>query len=113
MTLPGVSLRPSAIEDLSEIFAFLSKSSLPRANEFALAARQTMLQLVESPFLGAPRDYGDVDARLRSVRLWPVAGFRAYAIIYRPLVSQNGIDVLCVLHSSRDATVRLRASLEE
>jgi plasmid stabilization system protein ParE len=43
---------------------------------------------------------------LRGIRTWRVPGFKKYLIIYRPI--NEAIEVLAVLHGSRNLRARLR-----
>lgn len=103
--IPGVILKPAAQSDLGEILLYLAQNNPQSAARFANSVLQTFQQLAEMPHLGSPRYYDD--AHLRDVRQWPVQNFKNYLIFYRPFASSNGIEVLRVLHSSRDATAHL------
>jgi len=59
--------------------------------------------LLKLPEIGAPRHYG----RIEGLRMWRVRRFDKHLIFYRPVA--NGIEVIRVLHSSRD----LAAVLDE
>lgn len=98
--LPGLILLPPARADLRDIFLFLAESSEPRARALAAAVEETFEQLVAMPHLGSPRDFED--ARLHGIRQWPVRGFKNYLTFYRPFASRNGIEIVRVLHASRD-----------
>lgn len=110
-SLPGLILLPPAKADLREIFLYLGSHSEQRAQKFLLAAETTFEQLIEMPFLGAPRQF--LHPRLHSLRQWPIQGFKNYLIIYRPFASANGLEVLRVLHASRDITAHLEADLDD
>ena len=77
----------------------------PNAPGVSRRVEATIKQLVEQPYLGSPRDYDD--PRLHNLRQWPVQDFKNYLIFYRPFASSNSIEVLRVLHSSRDANAQL------
>jgi len=109
--LPGLILLPPARADLEQTFLYLARNSEARAVAFVAAVETTLTQLVEMPHLGAPRDFGH--PQLRSLRQWPVQGFKNYLIFYRPFASSNGVEVLRVLHASRDAAAHLAADDEE
>ncbi len=52
--------------------------------------------LADMPGMGAPREHGG----LKGLRMWPVRGFERHLIFYRPI--EDGIEVIRVLHASRD-----------
>ena len=111
--LPGVMLRPEAIEDLRANVTFLNKTSTQGAARFLDSTQKTLLQLVDAPFIGSPRDLTGIDQRLHSLRAWPVGDFKQYLIYYRAFASGNGIEVWGVVHSSRDIVSHLLDALEE
>ncbi len=102
---PGLIVRPAAIADLRDTFLYLGQNSIERARNFVSAAEETFEQLVAMPHLGAPRKLPD--SGFHNLRQWPVKGFKNYLIFYRPFASSNGIEVLRVLHGSRDLVAHL------
>lgn len=95
-----VRKRPQALQDLVDIPAYLAEES---GNDelgwrFLDAAEEALRHLAEMPGLGATRQYADPD--LAGVRMWRVAGFPNQLIFYREV--EGGIDVIRVLHGSRD-----------
>lgn len=110
---PAIILRPATRRDLEAIFAALSAQNLRRATHFLTAAQQTLLQLGELPHIGSPLDWARYDQRLHSLRRWPISNFRFYQIIYRPLISNDGVVVFRVLHSAQDGPTRTIETLED
>lgn len=98
--LPGLLLLPQAKSDLRETFLYLARNSEARAYAFAAAVEATFEQLAAMPHLGAPRDFAH--AQLRGIRQWPVRGFKNYLIFYRPFASRNGVEIIRILHATRD-----------
>ena len=102
-----VSKRPQAVQDLVDIAAYLAEES---GNDelgwrFLDAAEEALRHLVEMSGLGVARQHVDPD--LAGVRMWRVAGFPNQLIFYREL--ESGIDVIRVLHGSRDIDAILGA----
>lgn len=64
---------PSARQHLRRVAEFLGQQNPARAMKFLEAARSTMLELADAPFLGSPRPQDD--PRLHFIRRWPVKGF--------------------------------------
>ena len=62
------------------------------------AVRATEALILESPGLGAPRDFGG--ERLKGLRMHPVQGFRRWLVFY--LERPGGIEILRLLHGARD-----------
>lgn len=110
-SLPGLILLPVAKADLREIFLYLGRNSEPRAQKFAESAGQTFEQLIELPNIGSPRFFSH--PQLHGLRQWPIQNFRDYLIFYRPFASANGLEVLRVLHASRDIQTHLESTLDE
>lgn len=99
-------IREAARSDLRDTLLYIGTRDPSRALQFAQAFGRTVENLVAMPNLGSPREMED--GRLRGLRVWPVAGFKAYLLFYKPLLapseqgSNNGIEVVRVLHHSRD-----------
>ena len=95
---PSITIRPLAQADLAEQRDYLENTNPQVAERYLQAVEQTFNQLAQLPGLGAPREYGKPN--LSGMRMRPVKGFERYLIFYLP--NDNGIDVVRVLHSSRD-----------
>lgn len=98
--IPGVILRDEAAQDVRETFIYLSGNSVSRARKFVEAVYLTFENLVAMPHMGSPRSVAG--AHLRGLRVWPVKDFNAYLLFYRPLASNDGVEIIRVLHHSRD-----------
>ena len=108
--LPGLILQPAAKADLRATFLYLGQTSEVRAQKFALAVEATFANWVEMPHLGSPRQFSH--PRLHGLRQWPVKDFKNYLIFYRAFASGDGLEVLRMLHTSRDSAAHLEATLE-
>jgi len=100
---------PQAIQDLSDIAVYLAEQSGCRdlAFRFLDAAESSFEDLAAMPEMGTARQY-DAPA-LADVRMWRVSGFDNYLIFYR--WTENGIEIIRVLHSKRDIEALFRAWL--
>lgn len=87
-----VTLRPQALEDLAEIFAYIYQGSPQHAESFAELVRTNLERLARRPRLGRLRPELMPDVRSLTVG--------HYVIFYLPRV--RGIEVVRVLHGSRD-----------
>jgi plasmid stabilization system protein ParE len=101
---PRVILRRAVPDDLSSILDYLGARSPAAADRFIDAVQSALNKLTQFPEAGSLKQFRD--ARLRGVRTWRVPGFKKYLIIYRPI--DIGIEVLAVLHGSRNLRARLR-----
>ena len=90
--MPSILLRPRAKADLGEIWGYIADDSETRADAFIVAIEQKLRLLARQPSMGRKREI--LAAGLRS---FPVG---RYVIFYRSI--QDGIDVIRVLHGSRD-----------
>lgn len=89
----------TAIQDLDDLAKFIQRESPQAAIRFLSAAEATFQCLAAMPELGQRQSFGKKE--LADVRVWQVREFENYLIFYKP--SERGIDVLRVLHASRDA----------
>lgn len=92
MTVSTVRYAIPAIEDISEIAAYISKDNPAMADSFIGRLKEKCRSIAEAPHMGRQReDYGE------GVRSFP---FGSYVIFYRPAAS--GIVVARVLHGARN-----------
>jgi toxin ParE1/3/4 len=100
----------AALRDLDENADYLQSQSGPeRAIRFLRAAEATFQRLATLPNMGTAFDPGD--PRFAGVRYCPVSRFKSYVVFYRPL--PDGIEVLRVLHGSRDLEGILTSDLDD
>jgi toxin ParE1/3/4 len=104
MATARVILRRAVPDDLAAILDYLGARSPAAADRFADAVQLALAKLAELPAAGSLKQFRDV--RLRGIRTWRVPGFKKYLIIYRPI--NEAIEVLAVLHGSRNLRARLR-----
>jgi toxin ParE1/3/4 len=90
--MPSVVIRPKALEDLAEIWAYISEDSLRHADALAAAIDREIRALARRPLIGRARP--ELFADLRSLP------FGRYVIFYLP--RKRGIEFVRVLHGARD-----------
>jgi toxin ParE1/3/4 len=94
-----VLCRPRARQDLIDIFRYLARDrGIQIAHRFFVQVESTLQRLADIPGLGAP--YEAENPAFPRIRFLSVNRFRKYLIFYIPIT--GGIDVVRVLHGSRD-----------
>jgi toxin ParE1/3/4 len=93
--VPTIVIRPQALADLAEIWAYIAEDSAIHADAFAARIDRKFHALARRPGIGRARP--ELDKDLRSF----VVG--QHVIFYLPI--SNGIEVIRVLHSARDIDV--------
>src|SRR5438874_634587 len=93
MSLP-VILRPDAKADVQEIFIYLENVSPGLGKKFLKRLRE-LLERIES----IPEQYGAVWQDVRAARL------RKFRFVIYYVATSHTIEVLAVLHGSRDSSV--------
>lgn len=96
---------PQARRDLLELARYIARDDMDAALRLLDAAEADMTQLSQMPELGPMRKFSH--PLLVDVRSWIIRGFPNHLIFYRPIsedgqTSGGGIEVLRVLHGSRD-----------
>ncbi len=109
--MTGVVVRsPAAVRDLDGAAEFVQGQSGPeRAVRFLREVNATFQRLASLPQIGTAFEPGQ--PRLAGVRYCPVSRYRAFIIFYRP--RPDGIEVLRVLHGSRDLEGILAEDFDE
>lgn len=92
--MPAIVIRPKALADLAEIWAYIAEDSTRQADAFASRLDQEFRTLARRPNIG--RERPELLAGLRSI---PVG---RYVVFYIPHL--RGIEVVRVLHGARDLT---------
>jgi toxin ParE1/3/4 len=90
--MPSVVIRPKALEDLAEIWAYIAEDSPRQADAFAAAIDREIRELDRRPLIGRARP-----ELLTDLRSLPIG---RYVIFYLP--RNRGIEVVRVLHGARD-----------
>lgn len=101
--------RAGVDDDVFELAAYLLDQSEEAARRFVDAVETTLKELAGRPGVGSPKHYAHPD--LKDLRSWWVAGFPNHLIYYFAL--PDGIDVLAVMHGSRDVERRLAGRARE
>ncbi len=90
--MPSIASTPRAQADLLEIWLFIANNSRSAADRLLMRFEEILETLAQHPLIGRSRE--ELAPDLRS---FPIGDNIIY---YRPL--DNGIEVIRVLHSSRD-----------
>jgi toxin ParE1/3/4 len=90
--MPSVVVRPRALADLAEIWAFIAQASVNHADRFARLIDHHLRALARQPHMGRSRPELSADLRSFSVG--------RYVVFYVPLL--KGVEVVRVLHGARD-----------
>jgi toxin ParE1/3/4 len=90
--MPSVVIRPKALGDLAEIWAYIAEDSPRQADAFAAAIDREIRGLARHPLIGRARP--ELLTELRSLP------FGRYLVFYLP--RKRGIEVVRVLHGARD-----------
>ena len=98
-------VRPKADQDLDDqAYYYATEGSPELGHRFLVSAHETFALLATQPEMGwRPRLNHPA---LESLRVFRVAGFDKILILYRPI--PNGVDILRVVHGSRNLQARLR-----
>ena len=99
--------QPRARWDIIEQAAYIGRNDPRAAERFQDAVQQAEQMLADMPGIRAPRSF----RHLQNVRMWRVPGFAKHLIFYRP--TAQGIEVIRVLHASRDLAAALDEAADE
>lgn len=91
-----VTRRPQAEDDILDIWQFIAEDNIAAADRWIDRLDETLARCATQPKMGRARD--ELAPGLRS---FP---FGLYVVFYAPLA--DGIDVVRVLHGSRDMDVQ-------
>ena len=109
--VPGVLGTPASQTDVMDIAAYLGRNNREVIPRFYESLAQTLTELSQFPNLGSPQFFSN--PQLHGIRQWPIQNFKNYLVIYRPFASDNGLEVLRVLHGARDIKTHLESALDE
>ena len=105
----GPRVSRKARSDLAELAAYYGGESLDLELVFISAVERMFDTIAASPQIGAKREY--IHPLLNSLRFWRVPQFPNILVFYR---EQDGvIEIVRLLHSSRDLDSLLHANGEE
>ncbi|MEO5332666.1 MAG: type II toxin-antitoxin system RelE/ParE family toxin [Magnetococcus sp. YQC-5] len=90
--MPYIIQSPRAEEDLEEIWYYIAKDNITRANEWVNAITHTFNRIAEQPKIGKARPELE-----NGVRCLPTGN---YLILYKPV--KCGIEIYRILHGARD-----------
>ena len=105
---PRYLLRPKADQDLDEHAYYLAREGSPDVgHRFLLAAHETFALLATRPQMGW--HFHSKLAELQDLRVFRVSGFERMLVLYLP--RSSGVEILRVIHGSRDLQRVLRREL--
>ena len=90
--MPIIKVATAAEEDLKEIWAYVAEHNTEAASKLVKEITRRFAMLRDHPHMGREQDELLVDLRSFMVK--------SYIIFYQPF--EDGIEILRVLHSSRD-----------
>lgn len=94
-----IIIRDEAFDDLDAISEIIGQDSPIASLNFLEQAQKAFEFIAEMPGVGSARpEFGD--PRFAGLRMWPIPHFRVYLIFY--LVTDHAVDIIRVLHGSRD-----------
>ena len=111
MLAPGVFIATDARIDIKQTFKYLTEGKAGNGMKFLVALHKTLAELAGLPHLSSPKFFAH--PQLHDIRQWPVRDFKGYLILYRAFASAGGLEVLRVLHGSRDIQLHLESALDE
>ncbi|MBM4270226.1 MAG: type II toxin-antitoxin system RelE/ParE family toxin [Deltaproteobacteria bacterium] len=97
-------LRRAAEDDVAEQLTYIADDRPAAAHRYAIALEDAFERIRTMPEVGVLRSFRP--RGLKAVRVWPVPGFRRFLVFYR--VTPRTVEVIRVLHSSRDIRRALR-----
>ncbi len=96
--MAGVTRRPQAEADILEIWAYIAEDSIVEADRWIDRLDESLMLWATQPKMGRSRD--ELSPGIRSL------AFGRYVVFFEPL--PDGIDVVRVLHGSRDLDEQFR-----
>jgi toxin ParE1/3/4 len=96
--MPHVVIRPRALADLGDIWAYIAEGSVKHADRFAALINKEFRALARQPRMGRSRPELATD-----LRSFPIG---RYVTFYLPLA--KGVEIVRVLHGARDIESALK-----
>ena len=90
--------RDQALSDLADHAFYLAQDDSDVADRFLDAFENTVERLSQMPYIGTT--YPSQNPACFGLRRWAIKGFEKYLIFY--LVFGDAVDIIRVLHTSRD-----------
>lgn len=94
-----IIIRDDAFDDLDATSDIISQDSQIASINFLEQAQRAFELIADMPGVGSARSEFN-NPELRGLRMWPIPRFRAYLIFY--LVTDDAVDIVRVVHGSRD-----------
>lgn len=109
--MPHILQRRTARLDILDHFEYLDREAgEATALRFISNVQETFQQLARMPRMGHLCEFRNPE--LADLRRWPVAAFEDWLLFYRAM--DDGIEVLRILHGSRDlVAIFERAAVED
>lgn len=93
-----VRLRPKAVSDADEEYAYLAARSVSAANRFIKAIDRAIDRLAAFPFSGGT--WKPEDSDLADIRVIILSDFPNHLVFYR--VHEEWVEVIPILHGARN-----------
>lgn len=103
MPTKAIVYTSQALEDITEILAYLAKDNQTIVQAFRKQLEQTCSLLADMSGIGTPRNFNN--AHLTGVRSHPLKQFEKYLVFYQ--VHDESMHVIRVLHGARNLPVLL------
>lgn len=104
-----ICVRPHADTEIDSLVDYIARENPHAAHRFLDAVQKSFDMISEQPEIGSRR-YAYLPL-LEGLRMWPVSDFEKHLVFY--IERPSYIDVLRVLHSSRDIPEALKDDSED
>ena len=106
---PVLILKPQVHDDLTDNYLHIASDKFIPAERFLEVAIEAFARLAAMPSIGVKGDFEHPS--LSAIRIYPLPPpYRAYNVIYQPV--PGGVEIISVLHGSRDTEPALRRILK-
>jgi len=103
--MPEILITPAAESDLIGLWTYIAQDNRQAADAVFDAAQETFRLLLASPRIGT--SFHAKRPSLKGIRSFPIKNYPTYIAYYRP--TQNGIEIIRVLHGRMQREKRLSA----
>ena len=97
---------PRALNDLSEIWAYIAEKNIGAANRVESAIFSACHSLARRPLIGSKRS----EITSLPVRFWTISRFPNYIVVYRP--ETKPLQIVAVLQGNRNIKALLESDPE-